>query len=105
MTPPEVRLWVQLRRQAQGARFRRQHPYGPFVLDFYCDRAKLAVEVDGQTHWLGDAPLRDIERDEWLAGRGVRVLRLSAILIFQDMDAAIRMILHAVDAQASSPHP
>src|SRR4051794_14839001 len=95
MTPPEVRLWVQLRREVQGHRFRRQHPLGPFVLDFYCHGAKLAVEVDGQQHWIGDAQLRDIERDAWLETRGVRVLRLSASLIFTDMDAAIRAILHA----------
>lgn len=104
MTPPEVRLWVQLRRRTQGFRFRRQHPLGPFVLDFYCDRAKLAVEVDGQAHWIGDAQLHDIERDAWLAARGVRVLRLSARLIFEDMDAAIRMITHAA-GEAISPHP
>ena len=92
MTPPEVRLWVQLRRNALGLRFRRQHPVGPFVLDFYCDSARLAVEVDGQQHSLGDRPLRDIERDEWLSHRRIRVLRLSASLIFEDMDTAVRMI-------------
>ncbi len=95
MTPPEARLWVQLRRKAQGLRFRRQHPIGPFVLDFYCDSARLAVEVDGQQHWLGAAQLWDIERDEWLAFRGVRTLRLSAALIFEDPDTAVRTILHA----------
>ena len=101
MTPPEVRLWVQLRRQTQGLRFRRQHPVGPFVLDFYCDSAKLAVEVDGQQHWIGDAQLRDIERDEWLGARGIRVLRLSARLVFQDMDTAVRSILNAANPGAS----
>jgi very-short-patch-repair endonuclease len=93
LTPPEVRLWVQLRGKAQDLRFRRQHPIGPFVLDFYCDRLKLAVEVDGEAHWLGSAPLRDIERDEWLALKGVRVLRLPACLVMRDMDTTIRTIL------------
>src|SRR5689334_12025708 len=87
MTPPEMRLWVQLRRRGLGLHFRRQHPVGPFVLDFYCERVRLAVEVDGQAHWLGAAPLRDIERDQWLEARGIRVLRLSAHLVFDDMDA------------------
>jgi len=95
MTPPEARLWVALRRKAQGLRFRRQHPLGPFVLDFYCDSAKLAVEVDGGQHWLGDRPLRDIERDEWLSLRGVRTLRLSASLVLEDLDTAILTILRA----------
>lgn len=92
MTPPEVRLWVQLRRKAHGLRSRRRHPIGPFILDFCCDSAGLAVEIDGQQHSLGDTPLRHIERDAWLALRRIRVLRLPASLIFDDMDAAIRMI-------------
>ncbi|WP_296598614.1 endonuclease domain-containing protein [Phenylobacterium sp.] len=100
MTPPEARLRVALRRKLHGLRFRRQHPIGPFVLDFYCDSARLAVEVDGQQHWLGGAQLRDIERDEWLGLRGIRVLRLSASLVFEDLDAAIRTILHAAGEPA-----
>jgi len=95
MTPPEARLWVALRGKAlEGWRFRRQHPIGPYVLDFYCDRARLAVEVDGQTHWIGNNQARDAERDAWVAARGVRTLRLSANLVFEDLDAALRMIDH-----------
>jgi len=95
MTPPEARLWVALRRKTlEGWRFRRQHPFGPYVLDFYCDRAKLAVEIDGQAHWLGANPERDARRDEWVAMQGVRTLRLSASLIRDDLDAALRTIDH-----------
>ena len=95
LTPPEARLWVALRGKALGWRFRRQHPIGPYVLDFYCDRAKLAVEVDGSVHYVGANPARDARRDEWMLERGVRTLRLSAILIRDDLDAALRMIDHA----------
>jgi len=102
MTPPEARLWVALRRKAQGLRFRRQHPIGPFVLDFYCESARLAVEVDGQAHWLGDAQLHDIERDAWLQLQGVRTLRLSASLVLSDLDTALRMI--EASAAAERPH-
>lgn len=84
-----------LRRKAHGLRFRRQHPVGAYVLDFYCDAAKPAVEVDGQFHWMGDAQVRDAEPDAWLGLRGIRVLRLSAQLVFEDLDATIRMIEHA----------
>jgi len=94
LTPPEARLWVALRRRALDWRFRRQHPIGPYVLDFYCDRARLAVEVDGAMHGIGDAPERDARRDAWLAERGVRTLRLPAALIRDDLDAALRMIDH-----------
>ncbi|WP_430419810.1 endonuclease domain-containing protein [Phenylobacterium sp.] len=99
MSPPEVRLWQQLRRRVQGLRFRRQHPIGPFVLDFYCDAVRLAVEVDGQQHAMGSARLHDIERDEWLAGRRIRVLRLSASLVLDDMDTALRMVQSAARAR------
>ena len=95
MTPPEARLWVALRRKAmEGWRFRRQHPIGPYVLDFYCDRARLAVEVDGQTHWIGNNQARDVRRDAWVAAQGIRTLRLSASLVFEDLDAALRTIDH-----------
>jgi very-short-patch-repair endonuclease len=109
MTPPEARLWVQLRRKGlEGWRFRRQHPVGPYVLDFYCDAARLAVEVDGQTHSIGAQPQHDRQRDAWLLLRDIRTLRLSASLIFEDLDAAVRTIHHwAGDRQLGrlSPHP
>lgn len=104
MTPPEARLWVALRRKAVGGlRFRRQHPVGPFVLDFYCEAMKFAVEVDGQTHSLGNARQRDAERDAWLALRGIRTLRLSASLVLEDLDTVIRTIIS--EAQRSAPPP
>ena len=78
MTPPELRLWAALRRRPDGFKFRRQHPFGPYVLDFYCDAAKLAVEVDGLTHDVGDRPTRDMKRDAWILQRGVTVMRFPA---------------------------
>lgn len=48
LTLPEVILWTALRgRHLDGRRFRRQHPFGAYILDFYCDEARLAVEIDG----------------------------------------------------------
>jgi very-short-patch-repair endonuclease len=52
MTPPEAALWEHLRAQALGFKFRRQHPIGPYVLDFFCRSAGVAVEVDGAGHQL-----------------------------------------------------
>jgi very-short-patch-repair endonuclease len=79
MTPPEVRLWTSLRgKRLRGLKFRRQHPIGPFVLDFYCAEAKLAVEVDGQTHAHPDRIAHDHKRTTWLSRQGVRVVRLAA---------------------------
>ena len=56
MTPPEIALWLALRRNDAGLRFRRQYPAGPYVLDFYCAPARLAIEIDGEVHARGDRP-------------------------------------------------
>ncbi|BBE00056.1 endonuclease domain-containing protein [Sphingobium amiense] len=93
MTLPEVLLWQQLRERPAGLRFRRQHPAGHYILDFFCPRHRLAVEVDGEVHGGGDAPARDAMRDAWLAGEGIRVLRISATDILRDLDAAVLHII------------
>ncbi|MDP1630729.1 MAG: endonuclease domain-containing protein, partial [Caulobacter sp.] len=93
MTPSETALWRVLRaNRFQGLRFRRQHPFGPYVLDFYCDRVRLAVEVDGGVHQDEDQRMRDAARDAWVAGQGVRTLRLPARLVLEDVDAALDLI-------------
>jgi very-short-patch-repair endonuclease len=51
---------------------------GPYVLDFYCPRARLAIEVDGAGHGMGDRPVRDERRDAWLSERGITTLRFAA---------------------------
>jgi very-short-patch-repair endonuclease len=93
MTPPELRLWVALRGgRLDGFKFRRQHPLGPYVLDFYCEAVALAVEVDGWGHNMGDQPARDQRRDAWLAARGVRTLRVPAADVMRDVEAALYAI-------------
>jgi very-short-patch-repair endonuclease len=77
LSPPEVRLWIRLRERKPGAPvFRRQHPIGSYVLDFYRAKARLAVEIDGMSHDLGDRPQRDASRDDWLRARGLTVCAL-----------------------------
>jgi very-short-patch-repair endonuclease len=93
MSLPEVLLWKAIKgRQVDGLHFRKQHPVGPYVLDFYCDAAKLAIEVDGSSHDFGDRPERDERRDAWLAAQGIATLRMSAVLILRDVDDAVRAI-------------
>jgi very-short-patch-repair endonuclease len=87
MTAPEVSLWQWLRGKRGGFKFRRQHPVGTFVLDFYCPAARLVVEVDGEVHNRGDQPQRDEARDAWCAEQGLRVLRIPAALVTNDLDA------------------
>jgi very-short-patch-repair endonuclease len=87
MSLPEVLLWTRLRRPADpSVKFRRQHPRGPYVLDFFCRAAALNVEIDGERH-AGEAAVRaDASRDAWLAGAGVRVLRIAAAVVLADPD-------------------
>ena len=84
MSLPEVMLWQALRRLQVGMRFRRQHPVGVYVLDFYCPEAKLAIEVDGIVHAAPEQAERDERRDAWLAGQGIRVLRFAATEVLND---------------------
>ena len=94
MSLPEVILWQHLRGdQLEGLRFRRQHPVGAYVLDFYCDAAKLAVEVDGAHHSLGDNPARDTQRDAWLAAGGIETLRIPAPFVLADPSGPLAHIL------------
>jgi len=80
LTLPEVILWRLLRGKAlDGLRFRRQHPLGPYVLDFYCPSARLCVEVDGRAaHDSPDQAEHDLRRDAWLAEQQIKVLRIPA---------------------------
>ena len=106
---PETLLWVRLR--GSGVRFRRQHPIGPYVLDFYCPSAKLAIEVDGFAHDTGDRPQRDEARTNWLNGAGVEVLRVPAKDVLADPDAAADALLRLCEkplhhsASPSGPPP
>ena len=95
MTPPEARLWQVLRTRPGGFKFRRQHPLGPFVLDFYCPSAKLAIEVDGIAHEMGANQQRDAARDQWLQDHGFRVLRIPAAEMKDDVEPVIRLIMLA----------
>lgn len=93
LTSPEIGLWLALRRNEVGLRFRRQHAAGVYVLDFYCAPAKLAVEVDGEAHGRGDRPERDARRDEWLGKQGVRVLRYTALDVLTNLEGVMRQIM------------
>ena len=78
LTLPERLLWRELRGQPEGVKFRKQHPLGKLALDFYCAQAKLAIEVDGIAHDMGDRPERDQLRDAFVRGQGIAVVRIPA---------------------------
>ena len=91
MSLPERILWRALRKKQTGLRFRKQHPAAPYVLDFYCDSAKLCVEVDGDAHdFTSD---RDRARDAWLARQGVGTVRVPASEVFNNVEGVVRHIV------------
>ena len=95
-TSAEIRLWSVLRkRQRAGARFRRQHPIGPFVVDFCAPRLKLVIEVDGEQHV--DLYEYDQRRTAYLAAHGYRVLRFWNNQVMDDLNAVVIAIENAID--------
>jgi very-short-patch-repair endonuclease len=92
MTPAEVVLWDRLRsRRLGGYKFRRQHPIGPYIADFYCAMRRLVVEVDGKVH-IGQAEA-DEQRSQRMADYGYRVLRVSNQEIESDLESVMNRIL------------
>ena len=92
---PEGLLWQQLRQRPAGFKFRRQHPAGDYILDFYCVAIQLAVEVDGATHEDPRAMSHDIARTHWLASQGVIVLRVPASAVLKDVAGVVDHIIHS----------
>ena len=95
-TYPEAILWSALRRRQVGDyHFRRQHPQGPYVLDFVCLKARLAIEIDGPSH--DQTVARDEHRTAYLEERGFRLLRFTNEDVRQNLSGVvetIRMALH-----------
>ena len=92
-TPAERALWFELRRlRPSGTHFRRQAPFGPFIADFACLRAKLIVEIDGGAHNAPDVASRDTERQQWIEQRGFRVLRFSNADVLCDVRGVARKV-------------
>ena len=100
-TDAEIRLWSRLRRkQLDGFRFRRQHPLGPYVADFFCAEGRLIVEVDGGQH-AADSDTRT----RWLVGRGYRVIRFWNNDVLANTDGVLLAILDALHQSPSLPLP
>ncbi|MBX3070966.1 MAG: DUF559 domain-containing protein [Thermomicrobiales bacterium] len=98
-SPTEATLWEALRnRGASGFKFRRQHPAGPFILDFYCAEARLAVELDGESH--DNRAAYDEKRTAWLNEQGIVVLRFPNEDVVLDRDAVVRRIVEVAEARS-----
>ena len=98
-TPPEQKLWRALRNRGLGnLKFRRQVPFGPFILDFFCEDTRLVVEIDGATH---ATPNHDADRNAWLTAHGCTIIRFWNNDVMANLDG----VLHAILAASPSPSP
>ena len=102
-TPAEQFLWQALR--ILPYKFRRQRPFGYFIVDFYCPVAKLVVEVDGDSHFNEQAQAYDAERSAYLQGLGLWVLRFTNRDVFTQRDAVVAEIMRVCDGRDPTQLP
>jgi very-short-patch-repair endonuclease len=104
-TDAEKAMWSKLRnRQVDGWKFKRQVPFGRFVLDFFCVESRLAVEIDGGTHVDAHEIASDRDRTAFLSENGVRVLRFQNSEVSENIDGVLE-IIYAELGQQSAPSP
>jgi very-short-patch-repair endonuclease len=104
MSQPEALLWRALRAGPGGLQFRRQHPHGPYVFDFFCRSAALAIEIDGFAHDCGDRPIRDARRDERVREAGIVTLRIAARDVSYHLEGVITQIVQRCRERTPPPH-
>jgi len=93
MTDAERHLWTKIRmKQLKGYQFYRQKPIGDYIVDFFCPRAKLVIEIDGSQHFSGDMPQYDRTRDEYLSSLGLRVLRFTNTDVLTRIEGVVERI-------------
>ena len=90
----EQLLWVKLKNnQIKGYKFRRQHSIGKFVVDFYCPGAKLAIELDGDSHFeTANAEKFDITRQNFIESIGIKVVRFSNNEVYQNTEGLLEVL-------------
>jgi len=104
-TKAERKLWSVLRRdQLEALHFRRQHPIGLYVLDFYCPQIRMALELDGGQHGFDAMRGRDQRRTKWLAAKGITVLRFWNNEVIENLEGVWTEILRvAVSLRSATP--
>ena len=102
----EKLLWKWLRdRRFSAYKFRREHPYPPYVLDFFCLEAKLNIELDGFQHGSPEQLELDAKRDQWLEARGIKVLRFWNSRLRSEKDVVRDAIWRALQERAPQTMP
>ncbi len=97
-TKTEILLWEKLRaKRLGGFKFRQQHPFGRFVLDFYCHSAKLSIEIDGEIHKADGNEEYDALRTKILKDEGIREIRFTNQEILNEIEKVTRKILQELN--------
>jgi cyclase len=97
MTGAEEVLWMHLRKGMNGYKFRRQHPLGPFIVDFFCHKVKLIIEIDGSIHNNDDTRNNDITRQNDLEKMGYTIIRFSNVEVYKQIDIVLNKISEIVN--------
>jgi very-short-patch-repair endonuclease len=97
MTPPEIALWQAMRKRPGGHKFRRQHPAGIYMLDFFCTKVRLAIEVDGKAHDSASVIAKDAARSQFLRQKGIATPRVPAKLVLEDIEAVVQRLVQICD--------
>jgi very-short-patch-repair endonuclease len=93
MTESELILWCKIRqKQINGAQFNRQKPIGNYIVDFYCQEYNLVIELDGSHHFTVEGKEYDSEKDEYLRGHGLKVLRFTNHQIMKNLNSVLNII-------------
>ena len=105
-TDAERLIWAALRgHRMKCPSFRRQAPIGPYIVDFVCHAAALAIEIDGGQHFESRQEQRDARRDAFLASKGLRVLRFSNYDVMSNRAGVLETIAAAVESAPSLTLP
>ena len=94
-------LWTQLRGQQLGVKFRRQHGIGHYIVDFYCSEFQLVIEIDGDSHFSPEAIEKDEQRDAYMRGLGLKIIRVTNIDVMNNLEGVYDVIKKAIDKQRS----
>ena len=93
----EAILWSQLqRRQLGGYKFQRQYGVGSYVVDFYCPKLKLGIELDGDSHFREGASEYDMRRDDFIASYGIRIVRILNDEVYANLDGVVEQLINEI---------
>jgi very-short-patch-repair endonuclease len=107
LTPAEAAFWKLVKNsKLDGRKFRRQHSIGNYIFDFYCPSEKLAIELDGQGHFVEHPGLNDRIKREYAESHGIRVIRFENKRVFEDTEWVLDVIRsHFLPDERTTPSP